>query len=182
MMKTLASAVIGFALLGGSAAWSDDAADQAALIKALSGAKHSLAQGIAQVAKGTEVPDRSQIRNGRWQAHADRLHVGQRLRHTRGGQFLQRVRRRSYRCNVGAEERGLHRSRTYRAFGAVPHTSVDDQGDRAGDHSESSPQGTVVSVKEKVRNGKAVFEVMTVQGNALKTTYYDLMTGEPAAG
>ena len=40
----------------------------------------------------------------------------------------------------------------------------------------------MVSVKEKVRNGKAVFEVMTVQGNVLKTTYYDLMTGEPAAG
>jgi hypothetical protein len=37
-------------------------------------------------------------------------------------------------------------------------------------------------VKEKIRNGKPVFEVMTAQGGAAKTTYYDLITGEPAAG
>src|SRR5262245_31611307 len=46
----------GLATLGSSsAAWSEDA-NQAALIKALGGAKHTLLQGIAQVAKGTEVP------------------------------------------------------------------------------------------------------------------------------
>jgi predicted nucleic acid-binding OB-fold protein len=46
----------GLATLGSSsAAWSEDA-NQAALIKALGGAKHSLLQGIAQVAKGNEVP------------------------------------------------------------------------------------------------------------------------------
>ena len=47
---------------------------------------------------------------------------------------------------------------------------------------KASPQGTVFSVKEKVRNGKPVFEVMTAQGNTAKTTYYDLVTGEPAGG
>ena len=47
---------------------------------------------------------------------------------------------------------------------------------------KASTQGTVFSVKEKVRNGKAVFEVMTAQGNAAKTTFYDLVTGEPMAG
>jgi hypothetical protein len=47
---------------------------------------------------------------------------------------------------------------------------------------KGSAQGTVFSVKEKVRNGKAVFEVMTAQGNTAKTTYYDLITGEPAGG
>ncbi len=47
---------------------------------------------------------------------------------------------------------------------------------------KASPQGTVFSVKEKIRNGKPVFEVMTAQGGAAKTTYYDLITGEPAAG
>ena len=58
MMKRALMFVIAFglAVLGSSsAAWSEDA-NQAALIKALSGAKHSLLQGIAQVAKGTEVP------------------------------------------------------------------------------------------------------------------------------
>ena len=44
------------AMLGSSfSAWCEDA-NQAALLKAMSGAKVSLAQGIAQVAKGTEVP------------------------------------------------------------------------------------------------------------------------------
>ena len=42
-------------MAGGGIAWSADA-DQAALIKAISGAKITLAQGIAQVAKGSEVP------------------------------------------------------------------------------------------------------------------------------
>jgi len=55
MMKTLAIAAVGLAVLAGPS-WSDDGADQAALIKALPGAKHTLLQGIAQVAKGTEVP------------------------------------------------------------------------------------------------------------------------------
>ena len=46
---------VGLATLGSSIAWSEDS-DQAALIKALGGAKLTLLQGIAQVAKGTEVP------------------------------------------------------------------------------------------------------------------------------
>src|SRR5262249_50571023 len=46
---------VGLAMLGSSIAWSEDS-DQAALIKALDGAKLTLLQGIAQVAKGTEVP------------------------------------------------------------------------------------------------------------------------------
>jgi hypothetical protein len=46
---------LGLATLGSSIAWSEDS-DQAALIKALDGAKLTLWQGIAQVAKGTEVP------------------------------------------------------------------------------------------------------------------------------
>ena len=48
-------AAFGLATLGNSLAWSEDA-DQAALIKALGDAKLTLLQGMAQVAKGTEVP------------------------------------------------------------------------------------------------------------------------------
>src|SRR5262249_902546 len=44
---------------------------------------------------------------------------------------------------------------------------------------KASAQGTVFSVKEKIRNGRPVFEVMTAQGNNAKTTFYDLVTGEP---
>jgi hypothetical protein len=46
---------VGLATLGSSLAWPEDS-DQAAIIKALDGAKLTLLQGIAQVAKGTEVP------------------------------------------------------------------------------------------------------------------------------
>jgi hypothetical protein len=57
MMRRTVMLVIAFGLatLGSSLAWSQDA-DQAALIKALGDAKLTLLQGIAQVAKGTEVP------------------------------------------------------------------------------------------------------------------------------
>src|SRR3979490_793558 len=49
-------AAFGAAMLGSSfAAWCEDG-NQAALLKEMSGAKVSLQQGIAQVAKGTEVP------------------------------------------------------------------------------------------------------------------------------
>jgi hypothetical protein len=49
-------AAFGAAMLGSSfSAWCEDA-NQAALLKAMSGAKVTLQQGIAQVAKGTEMP------------------------------------------------------------------------------------------------------------------------------
>src|SRR4029079_8232041 len=47
---------VGLATLSGSVAARSENADQAALLKAMSGAKVSLEQGIAEVAKGTEVP------------------------------------------------------------------------------------------------------------------------------
>jgi len=46
---------------------------------------------------------------------------------------------------------------------------------------KASAQGTVLSVKEKIRSGKPVFEVMVVQGNTIKPTFYDLVTGQPTA-
>src|SRR5207244_11047555 len=46
---------------------------------------------------------------------------------------------------------------------------------------KASAQGTILSVKEKIRNGKPVFEVMVVQGNTIKPTFYDLVTGQPTA-
>jgi hypothetical protein len=47
---------------------------------------------------------------------------------------------------------------------------------------KASAQGAILSVKEKIRNGKPVFEVMVVQGNTFKPTFYDLVRGEPTAG
>src|SRR5262245_34418090 len=45
---------VALAMLGSSLGWSEG--DEATLVKALSGAKLTLTDGIAQVAKGTEVP------------------------------------------------------------------------------------------------------------------------------
>jgi hypothetical protein len=39
-----------------------------------------------------------------------------------------------------------------------------------------------LAVREKIGGGKPVFEVMVVQGNTIKLTFYDLTTGEPTAG
>jgi hypothetical protein len=39
-----------------------------------------------------------------------------------------------------------------------------------------------LSVKEKIRGGKPVFEVMVVEGNSIKPIRYDLVTGEPTSG
>jgi hypothetical protein len=47
---------VGLTILGSDIAARCEDANDAALIKAMGGAKHSLLQGIAQVAKGTEVP------------------------------------------------------------------------------------------------------------------------------
>jgi len=44
---------------------------------------------------------------------------------------------------------------------------------------KASAQGTVVAVREKIRSGKPVFEVMVVQDNAIRPTLYELTTGEP---
>jgi hypothetical protein len=46
---------------------------------------------------------------------------------------------------------------------------------------KASAQGTVLSVKEKIRGRKSVFEVMVVQNSTIRPTFYDLATGEPTA-
>jgi len=182
MMKIIASGIIGFALLGGTAAWSDDAADQAALIKALGGAKHSLAQGIAQVAKGTEVPTEAkyELEDGKLMLTV----------YTSGKGFDTPAESNSFneyggeataatwapKKEVFTDLEHIARSAQYHTLLSMTKVTVPAIIQKA------APQGTVVSVKEKVRNGKPVFEVMTVQGNAMKTTYYDLISGEPVAG
>ena len=47
---------------------------------------------------------------------------------------------------------------------------------------KASAQGTVLAVREKIRGGRPVFEVMVVQDNAIRPIFYDLATGEPTAG
>ena len=39
-----------------------------------------------------------------------------------------------------------------------------------------------MAVREKIRGGKPVFEVMVVQDNTIRPAFYDLLTGEPTVG
>ena len=166
---------------GGSLAWSEDA-DQATLIKALPGAKLTLLQGIAQVAKGTEVPIEA-----KYEMADGKLMLSI---YTSAKGFDTAAEDNSFNEHIGevttttwtpkkevfADLKHIARSAQYHALLSMTKVTIPAIIQKA------SAQGTILSVKEKIRNGKPVFEVMTAQGNTAKTTYYDLVTGEPAGG
>ena len=156
-------------------------ADQA-LLRAISGDKITLAQGIAQVAKGTEVPTEA-----KHEMEDGKLHLSV---YTSAKGFDTAAEDNSFNEYIGdatgatwvpekevfADLKHIARSAQYHTLLSMTKMTIPAIIQKA------SPQGTVFSVKEKVRNGKPVFEVTTAQGNTAKTTFYDLMTGEPAGG
>ena len=171
----------GLATLGSSgAAWSEDA-NQAALIKALGGAKHTLLQGIAQVAKGTEVPIEA-----KYEMEDGKLMLSI---YTSAKGFDTAAEDNSFNEYIGdattttwapkkevfADLKHIARSAQYHALLSLTKTTLPMIIQKA------SAQGTVLSVKEKIRSGKPVFEVMVVQGKTIKPTFYDLVTGQPTA-
>jgi hypothetical protein len=163
------------------AARAEDAADQA-LIKALGGAKITLLQGISQVAKGTEVPTEA-----KYEMDKGKLAL---TVYTSAKGFDTAAEDNSFSEYGGdataaawkpdkeafADLKHIARSAQYHTLLSMTKVTIPAIIQKA------SPLGTVFSVKEKIRNGKPVFEVMTAQGGTAKTTYYDLMTGEIAAG
>ena len=173
-------AAFGLATLGNSLAWSEDA-DQAALIKALGDAKLTLLQGIAQVAKGTEVPIEA-----KYQMAIGKLMLSI---YTSTEGFDTAAEDNSFNEYIGdvttgtwtpkkdvfADIKHIARSAQYHALLSMSKVSIPTIIQKA------SAQGTVLSVKEKIRGGKPVFEVMVVQDNTIKPTFYDLVTGEQTA-
>jgi len=155
--------VFGLATLGSSVAWSEDA-NQAALIKALGEAKHSLLQGIAQVAKGTEVPIEA-----KYEMEGGKLMLSI---YTSAKGFDTAAEDNSFneykgdvttatwapKKEVFADLKHIARSAQYHALLSMTKTTIPMIIQKA------SAQGTVLSVKEKIRSGKPVFEVMVVQG------------------
>jgi hypothetical protein len=181
-MSGMTRLAIGVALIfvGASVSLAED--DQAALLKALPEAKISLQQGIAQVAKGPEVATEAKYEMDK-------------------GKLALTVYTSSKGFDTAAEDNGFNEyggdatAATWKpdkeVFADLKHIARSAQYHTLLSMTKmtiptiiqkASPQGTVFSVKEKIRNGKPVFEVMTAQGGAAKTTYYDLITGEPAAG
>jgi len=183
LIKSLAFvAALAFTALGSGPSWSDDAADQAALIKALPGAKHTLLQAIAQVAKGSEVPTEAkyELEDGKLMLSVYTSAKGldttaeSNSFNEYGGEATAATW--APKKEVFTDLEHIARSAQYHTLLSMTKVTVPAIIQKA------TPQGTVVSVKEKVRNGKPVFEVMTMQGNAMKTSYYDLITGEPVSG
>ena len=173
-------AAFGLATLGNSLAWSEDS-DQAALIKALGDAKLTLLQGIAQVAKGTEVPIEAkyQMAHGKlmlsiytstegFDTAAEDNSLNEYIGDVTTGTWTPKK-------DVFADIKHIARSAQYHALLSMSNVSIPTIIQKA------SAQGTVLSVKEKIRGGKPVFEVMVVQDNTIKPTFYDLVTGEQTA-
>jgi hypothetical protein len=168
-------------MAGSGIAWSADA-DQATLIKAISGAKITLAQGIAQVAKGTEVPTEAkyEMEDGKLMLSVYTSAKGfdtaaeDNSFNEYGGEATAATW--SPKKEVFADLKHIARSAQYHTLLSMTKVTIPAIIQKA------SGQGTVISVKEKVRNGKPVFEVITVQGANAKMTYYDLLSGESSAG
>jgi hypothetical protein len=178
--NVMLAVAFGLAMLGSSVARSDDA-DQAALIKALSDAKLTLLQGIAQVAKGTEVPIEAKYEMVRGKlmlsiyTSAKGFDVA--AEDNSFNEYIGDVTTAAWtpKKEVFADLKHIARSAQYHALLSMSKVGIPTIIQKA------SAQGTVLSVKEKIRGGKPVFEVMVVQDNAIKPMFYDLATGEPTA-
>jgi len=168
----------GLAALGSSfAAWSEEA-DQA-LIRAIPGAKITLLQGIAQVAKGAEVPTEAkyEMEDGKLMLSVYTSAKGfdtaaeDNSFNEYGGEATSSTW--APKKEVFTDLKHIARSAQYHTLLSMTKMTIPEIVQKA------STDGTVFSVKEKVRNGKPVFEVMTVKGDTVKTTFYDLITGNP---
>jgi hypothetical protein len=173
---------VGLAALASSVPAQSEDANQAALIKAVGGAKISLQQGIAQVAKGTEVPTEA-----KYEMDDGKLMLSV---YTSAKGFDTPAEDNSFneyggdasaatwtpKKEVFADLKHIARSAQYHTLLSMTKMTIPAILQKA------SARGTVFSVKEKVRNGKPVFEVMTAQGNNVKVTLYDLVTGKPMGG
>jgi len=180
---TMLTLAFGVALLvtNFSPTFAADEVDQT-LLRALPSAKVNLQQGIGQVAKGTEVPTEA-----KFEMEGGKLMLSV---YTSAKDFNTAAEDNSFneysgdassaswapKKEVFADLKHIARSAQYHTLLSMTRMTIPAIIQKA------SSQGTVFSVKEKVRNGKPVFEVMSAQGNAAKTTYYDLMTGEPVGG
>jgi hypothetical protein len=141
----------------------------------------SLLQGIAQVAKGAEVPIEA-----KYQMAGGKLMLSI---YTSAKGFDTAAEDNSFNEYIGdvttatwtpkkevfADLKHIARSAQYHALLSMTKANIPTIIQKASGH------GTVLSVKEKIRNGKPVFEIMLIQGSTIKPTFYDLVTGEPTA-
>jgi len=161
----LAIAAGAVTLAGAAGAQGAESTDEV-LIKALAGAKISLLQGIAQVAKGTEVPTEA-----KYEMDKGKLSLSI---YTSAKGFDTPAEDNSFNeyggdasaatwtpeKEVFADLKHIARSAQYHTLLSMTTITIPAIIQKA------SAQGTVFSVKEKIRNGRPVFEVMTAQGDS----------------
>ena len=182
MRNLVLATAFGLATLAGS--YSSVLAEEVdqTLLRAIGNAKVTMAQGIAQVAKGPEVPTEAkyEMENGKLMLSVYTSAKGfeTAAEDNSFNEYSGEATAASWapKKEVFADLKHIARSAQYHTLLSMTKVTIPAVIQKA------SPQGTVFSVKEKVRNGKPVFEVMTVQGNTPKTTFYDLATGEPTGG
>ena len=168
-MTRLAIGVSLISFVGASFAWAED--DQAALLKALPQAKISLQQGITQVAKGSQVPTEAKYEMDKGKLSLSVYTSSKGLDtpaednsfNEYGGDATAATWKPDK--EVFADLEHIARSAQYHTLLSMTKVTIPAIIQKA------SPQGTIFSVKEKVRDGKPVFEVMTAQGGTAKTTY-----------
>ena len=171
---------VGLATLGGSIAWSEDS-DQAALIKALDGGKLTLLQGIAQVAKGTEVPIEAKYEMVRGKLmlsiYTSAEGFDTAAEDNSFNEYIGDVTTAAWtpKKEVFVDLKHIARSAQYHALLSMTKVSIPTIIQKV------SAQGVVLAVREKIRGGIPVFEVMVLQDNTVKPTLYDLATGESTA-
>jgi hypothetical protein len=169
---------VAFATVGTSLAWAEDA-DQATLIKALPGAKLTLLQGIAQVAKGTEAPIEAkyEMADGKLMLsiYTSAKGFDTAAEDNSFNEYIGDVTTATWtpKKEVFADLKHIARSAQYHALLSMTRVTIPAIIQKA------STQGTVFAVREKIRDGRPVFEVMVVQGNTIKPIFYDLATGAP---
>jgi hypothetical protein len=170
----------GLATLGSSVAWSEES-DQAALIKALGDAKLTLLQGIAQVAKGTEVPIEAkyEMAHGKLMLsiYTSAKGFDTAAEDNSFNEYIGDVTTAAWtpKKEVFVDLKHIARSAQYHALLSTTKVSIPTIIQKV------SAQGVVLAVREKIRGGKPVYEVMVLQDNTIKPTFYDLATGEPTA-
>jgi predicted nucleic acid-binding OB-fold protein len=183
MTKRDAILAIAFAMATLASSHPPLAAEQGdqALVKAIGDAKLSLLQGIAQVAKGTEVPIEAkyEMEDGKLMlsVYTSAKGFDTAAEDNSFNEYKGDVTTPAWapKKEVFADLKHIARSAQYHALLSMTKTSIPTIIQKA------SAQGTVLSVKEKIRGGKPVFEVMIVQGGTIKPAFYDLVTGEPTA-
>lgn len=157
--------------------------DYAALAKELPNAKHSLAEAVTTATKGSEV-----VIEAKFELDKGKLMVGV---YTSAKGLATPAEDNSFKeyngdataaawtpeTEVFDDLKHIARSAQYHTLLSQTKLSIADMIKRA-----STAGVTVFSVKEIVRNGKPVFEVLSLQGGAVKAAFYDLVTGDVIAG